>query len=398
MSQILLFRWLTADQTECEWLIKGARPERGTPAELAAHAAGHRLVLVVPGEAVTLTQARVASRQRSTLLKAIPYALEDSLAEDVEDLHFAVGPVVAGGSVPVAIVRHELLQGWLTACAEVGITPSMVVPAPLLLPYQDDNWSALVENDQALVRNGPWAGFATDLENLDLLLNLALSEAAEQRPQALQVWGTASLELTDPDIDVRYQDTPYHPLEIFAGGYRDHTLINLLQGPYSRRAHLGRWLRPWRAAAALVGIWLSLQLAFQVAEYHQLSRERQLLQTRMEELYKEAVPSARKIINPRVQLEHWLREQRQGTGTQEAGFLDLLYQGGQVMIAFNEVALRGLRYKENQLDIDLAGGSLETLDRLKQRLTEWPGLEVQMRTTKREDRVESQVTLRKIPS
>lgn len=398
MSQILLFRWLTADQTECEWLIKGARPERGTLAELAARAAGHRLVLIAPGEAVTLTQARVASRQRSTLLKAIPYALEDSLAEDVEDLHFAAGPVAAGGTVPVAIVRHEVLQGWLSACTGVGITPSVVVPAPLLLPHQDDIWSVLVENNQALVRNDTWRGFATDRENLDLLLNLALSEAGEQRPQALQVWGTASLELTDPAIDVRYQDALSHPLEIFANGYHDDTRINLLQGPYSRQAHLGRWLRPWRAAAALAGVWLGLQLVFQVVEYQQLGREQELLQAQMAEVYKEAVPGARKVINPRVQLENWLREQRQSTGAQQAGFLELLYQGGQVMTAFDEVALRGLRYKENQLDIDLEGGSLETLDRLKQRLTDWPELEVQMRTTKREDRVESQVTLRKASS
>lgn len=398
MSQTLLFRLPCADQTECEWLIEGARPERGTLAELAGRAAGHRLVLVAPGEAVTLTQARVASRQRSTLLKAIPYALEDNLAEDVEDLHFAAGPVAAGGVVPVAIVRHEALQGWLAAGAGVGITPNTVVPAPLLLPYQDDTWSVLVENDQTLVRNGPWAGFATDRENLDLLLNLALSEAGEQRPHTLLVWGTASLELADPAIEVRYQDTPSHPLEIFAAGYRDDTLINLLQGPYSRQAHLGRWLRPWRAAAALAGVWLGLQLVFQVVEYHQLSREREWLQNQMAEVYKEAVPGARKVINPRVQLEHWLREQRQSTGGQEAGFLELLYRGGQVMTAFDEVALRGLRYKENQLDMDLEGGSLETLDRLKQRLTQWPELEVQMRTTKREDRVESQVTLRKVSS
>lgn len=396
MSQTVLFRLLDAEQAE--WLIHGAPPEQGSLSQLAAKTSGHRLVLVAPGEAITLAQARVASRQRSTLLKAIPYALEDSLAEDVEDLHFAVGPVTAGDAVPVAIVRHQAIQDWLARCAQAGIAPAAVAPAPLLLSIQPDAWSVLIEADRALVRTGPWSGFATDRENLGLLLNLALSEAGEQRPQALQVWGTSSLEIADPDLYIRYQSQSSHPLEILANGYRDDAVINLLQGPYSRRAHLGRWLRPWRAAAVLVGVWLGLQLIFQIVEYHQLSREQERLRTQMGQVYKEAVPDARRIVNPRVQLEQWLRERRQGAGERETGFLDLLYQGGQIMTAFDEVTLRGLRYKENQLDIDLEGGSLETLDRLKQRLAEWPGLEVQMRTTKREDRVESLLTLKKTAS
>lgn len=396
MNQTLLFRFITAEQVE--WLIKGAHPEQGAPAELAAKAASCRLVLVAPGEAVTLTQATITSRHRSTLLQAIPYALEDSLSEDVEDLHFAIGPVSTGNPVPVAIVRHEVLKDWLACCAQAGITPAAAVPAPLLLPYQDDAWSVLVEDDQVLVRRGRWSGFVTDKENFNLLLNLALDEAGEQRPRALQVWGTPALEIADPDIDIHYRDRPGHPLEVLASGYRDDAIINLLQGPYSRQAHLSRWLAPWRVAAVLAGLWLGLQLIFQIVEYHQLQREQTALQAQIVQLYKEAVPDARRIINPRVQLEQRLRELRQGMGEPTAGFLDLLYQGGQVLITFEDVTLRGLRYKENQLDIDLEGSSLETLDRLKRRLAEAPGLDVQMRTTKREDKVESQLTLKKASS
>ena len=62
------------------------------------------------------------------------------------------------------------------------------------------------------------------------------------------------------------------------------------------------------------------------------------------------------------------------------------------------MTLRSLRYKENQLDFDLEGGSLELFDQLKQRFTEQAGLEAQIRTTKREDKVESQVTVKKASS
>lgn len=57
--------------------------------------------------------------------------------------------------------------------------------------------------------------------------------------------------------------------------------------------------------------------------------------------------------------------------------------------------VRGLRYNNQQLDFDLTGDSLETLEQLRQKLTEQADLETEMRTSKREDRIESLLSLRK---
>lgn len=89
MPQILLFRFLGPEQAE--WFKPDAGLQQGTATELAAQVGGDRLLLVAPGETITLTVAQVPSRQRSARLKAIHFALEDNLAADVEELHFAVG-------------------------------------------------------------------------------------------------------------------------------------------------------------------------------------------------------------------------------------------------------------------------------------------------------------------
>jgi general secretion pathway protein L len=158
-------------------------------------------------------------------------------------------------------------------------------------------------------------------------------------------------------------------------------------------------LRPWRLAAALAAAWLGLQVAVQSAEYWRLNRERVRLQAEMEQLYRTAVPGAQRIVNPRAQLENRLRELRGGdpAGT-EAAFLDLLRRGGRMLIEFPQIRLTGLRYNNQQLDLNLSGDSLETLERLRQKLTEQTGWEANMRTTKREDRIESLLTLRKTTS
>jgi general secretion pathway protein L len=136
----------------------------------------------------------------------------------------------------------------------------------------------------------------------------------------------------------------------------------------------------------------------QVSEYWVLSREHTALDLEMEQIYKDAVPNARKIVNPRAQLESQLQALRGEAGASEQGFLALLVEAGRSLTALADVELNGLRYKDGQLDLSLEGGTLEVLDRLKQQLAEQSNLDIQMRTSKREGRVESQLVLRRTSS
>jgi general secretion pathway protein L len=396
MAQTFLFRFSATDQVE--WLAEDASVQQGCLAEMASYVNNSRPILIIPGESLLLTQAKVPGRQRATRTKAVPYALEDNLAEEVENLHFAIGELLMERDIPVAVVRHHTLQSWLETCTQEGITPAAVVPDILLLPYEDGAWSLLVENERAVLRIGPWQGFASERDNLPLLLQLALAEASEKAPQRLQVWGEATAELTHLGIPLQPQNLSHKPLQVFAAGYQGVLPINLLQGPYRYRAHPGNRLRPWRAAAILAGLWLGVNMLVQITEYRQLQQAQTDLQIAMEQLYKDAVPSAQKVVNPRVQLANRLNELRQNHHVAEDLFFDLLYAGGQPLLTINQVTLRSVRYKENQLDLELEGGNLELMDRLKRRYQEQAHLEVQMRTTKRDTKVQSQVTLSKSSS
>lgn len=389
-----LVRYHTPEQAE--WLVADGTVQQGTLTDLAGQHDTRRPLLIAPGEAIGLTSVTLPFRQRTKRLQAIPYALEDQLADAVEDLHFALGDS-QGLTTAVAAVRKTVLDGWLAACSEAGLNVAAVLPEPLLLPYSDDAWSLLLDGERAVVRTGPWQGFVSDSDTLALHLQLALAEAGESVPVRLRLWGEVPLALAELGLELQPEPTPPHPLVVFAAGYQP-TALNLLQGSYSRQANLGRWLRPWRFAAALAGLWVGLQLVAEVGEYWQLRREQTQLWAVMEQVYKDAVPDARKVVNPRAQLEARLRELRQGADNPAAAFLDLLYRASQPLPSMNGITLRGLRYKENELDLDLESSNLELLDQLKQRLGEQPQVQIEMRTTKRDDKVESQLTLRRAPS
>ena len=394
-APLYFFRLLGLDQAE--WLGPDNAVQRGPLPELATQATGARPILIAPGEAITLHRLALPGRKRATWARAVPYALEDQLVDEIETLHFALGPTLDGDRLPVAVVAHATLRAWLEACTQAGLTPAAVVPDPLLLPWREGDWSVLLDDRRAVVRTGCWEGYATERDMLELLLNQALAEAGDAKPHRLWIWGGPPPQLTEPDVELTVEDDPTEPLQLLAAGYQPGTALNLLQGSYSRQAQWGRWLRPWRAAAVLAGLWLLAQGVAQVYDHWRLRQELVTLRTEMERVFQDAMPGTSRIVNPKAQLETRLRELGSSAGG-GSGFLELLYRGGQPLAGFPELTLRGLSYRDGQLDLALDGGNPAVLDRLRQQLNQQPGLQVDMRTTQREGQVESRVTLKKVDS
>ena len=392
---LILFRLLPADQAE--WLCADGSVQRGPLTDLAHQTIGASLILIAPGEAVTLHRATLPSPKRSTWARAIPYALEDQVAEDIETLHFAFSALPDGAYLPVAVVAHDALRGWLDRCNQAGLTPTAVIPEPLLLPWREGEWSVLLEPQRAVVRTGRWEGFAAERDLLELLLNQALAEAGDAKPQRLRVWGGSLPTLATTNVELLREDGPPEPLQWLASAGQPAQAINLLQGPYSRQAHWGRWLRPWKAAAALAAVWLLIQGIAQLYEYRSLQQEQVSLRTEIELVFKDAVPGATRIVNPRVQLETRLRELRPASAS-SSGFLELLARGGQPLTQFSAVTLRSFSYRDGQLDLDLQGGDPAVLDQLRQQFNQQTGVQAEVRTTQREGQIDSKVTLKKARS
>lgn len=394
-SSLIFFRFQSSERAE--WLRPDGVVQQGALTELSAQVGSERLVLVAPGETVTLHRVALPSRRRATWVRAIPYALEEQLAEDVETFHFALGHAPDDDKLPVAVVSHATLRAWLETCSQAGLASSAILPEPLLLPWREGDWSVLFDGPQAVVRTGRWEGFATERENLGLFLNLALAETGEAKPQRIRSWGGPPPELADISLEILIEESPPEPLQVLASGYQPATVIPLLQGPYSSQAQLGRWLRPWRTAAALAGGWLLLQGSMQVYEHWRLQREGVALRTAMEQVYRDAVPGATRIVNPKVQLEARLRELRSSSAGSGV-LLELLYGGGQPLVNFPGVTLRAISYRDGQLDLDLEGGEPAVLDQLRQQFKQQPGLQTDLRTMQREGQVESKITLKKAAS
>ncbi len=385
------WRWLRLDSTG---QLQGSI-HAGSLADAAGEAAGLRVVVLAPGKDCLLTRVNIPGRSRQKLLRAAPFALEEQLSDEVENLHFAVGVDMDEGEWPVAVINRAYMESLLEAFTDVGLDVQQVVPEMLAIPYAGNETSVLVENDVALVRTGSVAGYAVDSDNLGMLLALQKVDKDEQLP-ALHLY--VRQDNLQPDTagfmgETQVEAYSGDPLTVFAGGI-DAKAINLLQGDYSRAGDWMRVLRPWRAAAALLVVGVLISNIVMGVDYYRLSRERDQLNAQIEETFRKALPETKRIVNPRVQMQQQLDslQRRAGAG---GGFLSLLGLSGSVLKGMQGVEISAATFRAGRLDVDLTVANLQLLDQLKQALMQ-PGkldVEIQTATTGKDQRVQSRLRI-----
>jgi general secretion pathway protein L len=394
MAETLLIRLATENRGFRDWVLVDEQGVARSPVQTGVPDAGiiagaTRVVVLVPGTEVFIGDARVPGRNRQRVLRAVPYALEEKLADDVESMHFALGPVQNIDHYPVVAVERAKMDAWGALLREQGISATQWLPDVLALPAAEEGWSVLVDADSVLVRNGEYAGFVVDMESFYTLFSLF--HAREQAPQRARVLGSTVLDLQD--VETEFVDQRQQALEVLAQGWAQGPVINLLQGPYSRSQEWGRLLRPWRASAALLLVGLLVSGVTTGVDYYRLSREQAQLRTDIEAAYRKAFPQAKRIVDPRRQMEQQLSQLQRSAGGGNTDFLFMLAETAGVLRATQGINIQGASYRDGRLDLDLQADNLQILDQLKQSLAASGRMqaEIQSATTEAGQKVKSRI-------
>jgi len=376
MEQLVLRLGPSPQASHAAWVVtradgraRGAVQE-GPLTQAASEARRRRILALIPGEEVLTTRVQLPTRNRRQLAQAVPYALEDEVAEDVEALHFAVGSPDADGRYPVLVIAREVLDRWLQVMRQAGIQPHVVAPDYLSLPRRDGAWSVLLEGDRALVRTGAAQGLACDREHLVLFLD----EGSEDRRVRLWGCGDEDASALGLSAEIEQQACPEHPLLLLAD-QAPHQPVNLLQGPYSQRQAYDRAMRPWYVPAALAGLWLVVHLSALASDVYQLRQERAELKATVTSIFREAFPEVQRVVDPRVQARQRLERLRAGQQDSDGTpALRLLAAAAPHLAGDNGMQVQRLTYRAGRLQLELTATDLQRLDGLRQRLHEQAGL------------------------
>jgi len=366
----------------------GERIQRGQIAsgslvDVVREAAGCQLIVLVPGILVTLLEAVVPSRQRQHIINAVPYALEEQLASDIETLHFALGPRSDSGVVPVAVIARELMQHWLGDLRAVGLEPDSMIPDVLALPLPDDDWVVLRDVSMLWLRQDRYNGVVIDGGEASQRLRLVFDEQAdEQRPARIHWYdcrADTGVDIDLDEVDIVVDVNAESPLKLFARHYSADDAINLIQGEFSPREQMGRLLRPWKTAGILLLVAVVIAFGELLMQYFSLNATSERLATEIEQVYRDTFPAARKVVDARAQMEQKLIEFG-ANGAGDQGFLSLLAGISEPLLSLPGIDLRHASYQGEKLSLSLRIKDLQVLEQLKQRLVKTGGVEVDIQS------------------
>jgi general secretion pathway protein L len=370
------------------YLFEGAQLQRSgqTPlgelqGELAgAFREGETLVLV-PGGLVFLTAARIPSRQVRQIKQALPYMVEELIADNIEDVHLAIPDFKPGAEneLPVAVVQHHLLIDWLDQLYQHGIKADLLCPDTLAVPWRENSRGFFALYDRVICRDGTFSGQVMLREQFPSYLQLLKQQLTDNEltaPLRQIVYcgvdtseaGQSVLSAVRQELDAEATLTEYaensgEVLATYAVQHAD-TLLNLLQGGYKVQRR-GEYDREWRRVAAVVGIGLILYCAVAAAGGIWFSWRAQQSEAQTFALYRQLFPQEKRVVSPKKQMQAHLR----GGATSAPSPLPLLAKAA-LGLRGNNLQLDELHYRQqhNDLQLQLRTPTLEALDQIKRQL------------------------------
>jgi len=358
-------RWATADDSG---KLSGDI-QSGTLADAAEAVEGKRSVLVLPGNDVVISEAKVPGGSARAAALAVPYELEEQLADDVDRLHFALGPKGKDDVFPVAVVGCDTMDDLQAMCADVGLRPTQIVSETLAIPQpgnQDPGvvgWAALVNGPKTVVRTNGHSGFAIDTDLLDMALGDVKSKLPENAEASMILYKTdlPSNQVPIPNnIDVETRHCP-DVLGLYASGLANGPTINLLQGEYNPKSQMDKAWKPWRWTAALAAVLLAIVFGGKWFDYNTLKKQEDALDTQIAQMFEKALPGKR-MVRPVSQVKAALN----GVGaTNTANFTTKLHAISDSFATKPGTVIRSIAVRDGRFDLDVTTDALPTLDALK---------------------------------
>ena len=318
-----------------------------------------------------LTSVSLPTRARRKIMQALPYALEDRLLGDPDSLHFAYRSE-SDGSLSVAITARDRLRVWMEALTKAGIQPAALCPATLMVPWALDCWSLAFGEDEVLVRTGSATGFVTphSKETPPPLLVAALQEVAraQKTPEylvvfnapegfAAEAWG-ATLQTPVRVENIPLWERPEDPL----------APLNLLQGQFEPKGQFNSSLRPYFPAAAMLLVWLLGNVGFGLSEWWKLRGQHQEYAREMNALLLSTFPETKTVLDPAAQMQRSIDLLLARTGHRDRDLLPLLTKTAAALRTDSRARLRGIRYADQSLTLELSWPAPATPDAIKSAL------------------------------
>ncbi len=379
MAETLVIRLRSTEEAPASWLVvdgDGARlgnVHSGPLADALNDSLGRRVVLLVPGSEVSLAAPELPVRGTAKLAQAVPFALEEQLATDIETLHFAVGQRAGAVGTPVAVVSRPTMDRWRAALEAAGIRPELLASDAALVPSTPNGCTLLLDDATLYVSRPDEPAFALEVQPLREAFDLALNDLEAGQRHVTVYAGQREYEahreliegLRESVDTLQVKLLPDGPLPLLAAQVAAASpAVNLAQGEYKPPSAIGGRLREWRLPIGLAAAVVLVFLVNQGWSLWKLSRLDKQLDAEIAEIFAQVLPG-QPIVDARAQMEGLL-----GRGAGASGdLLPAVAVLARAVSAVPSARLEALSYRGNALDLRLVAPTVEALDGVKQNMS-----------------------------
>jgi general secretion pathway protein L len=354
----------------------------GELAQALPLAVGRRVAVIVPGTEVLTTEAEAPAKNAAKLAQVIPYALEERVADEIEDLHFAIGERnPESGRVPVVVVARARIDAWLATLRAAGFNPQAIYSEASLLPAMPGQLIALLDGDALTLRLAEGPPLVLPALSITDGFEMALAGQAspvaglEPAPPGLLLYsGHDEWEAHQNEVDalrerftgVKVQLLPSGPLSVLAPAAAAGEAVNLLQGALAVTSPLQQGWKSWRVAAVLAASLLCLHLGSRYFELTRLKKSEAALDVSIQDAFRIAMPGQQNSTNARRRVEARLTEVHGGGGG--GALLPALSALANARGAAPGATIEGLTFRNGILDLRISAPDAAALDAISQQL------------------------------
>ena len=372
---------------ELSWIYKDVNNDfklaQGLLKDAAVAALNQHIIIVVPGEDVLFLNADVPGKNLQHIQQGVPYVLEDSVIDDVDNLHFAINKTELStennenitNNYNVAVIDKQYFESIILHLDKAGIHPDAMIADYSLLKH-----GTLFFDCERALFNKDNLKFTFSIENE---VNFEHYGLTENNVDKLIVCNTDTDvdKKTDgfsAELNIKKELSSINPLMYLISHKSNERGVNLLQGAYKKKKNWSKTGKTWLPAAALFFVWLSVQGVVFVIDYIQLSKQNKNLNAQITQIYKSTFPSSRRTDNAKARMESKLISLKKSKGQSGRSFTEMLSASAAIFSKTKGLKIKSLRFYDGRINLELQIASLQALDKLKNQLNEEKGYQVEI--------------------
>ncbi len=352
------------------------------------------VVGVAPADSTTFHHVDIPTKRHANMLAAVPYALEESLSEELENLHFTVMDWKPNAPAHVAVVAKHDLNQWVNTFEEAGVKLDEVVPELALLPIHPSCEYTVVKqaDDRFLVKTGEHHGFMCDQEALVYWWrdrdNQNRVTAVNQEDLAVELKSMGGDQVNHWAIGEDFRSWLEQVPE------QQNRAPSLLHGEFEPE-HLkpkSTWLN---VAAGLALFSLLLLGASHWLEAAKLQQRYEANQRQIRALFDEQFPDQEYLDQPRRQIASLLSISEDNPASE---MFQYLLQVSAEVVPTNNAQFEEINYRDQQLQVGVSAPNFATLEKMTAQINERGDLQANLISSgTRDQQVTGQIKMIRVP-